>query len=354
MPAAYAKSNARAEADADPLFLLVNSDAEQIVLGSLMIDNRLSAQILGEESFGNGAHGRIWTAIGKLLAQGVQATPVTLKNLFDQDEAPTTVGGAAYLGRLAGAAGPISYALDYAQVVADLHCRRQLIMRCRDAIDDAAKIDFDRPVNEIIACHQGQLAGLTAARSEPFNLIDPTSLLEVPVPDREWIVTDWIPTKRATGLYGSGGQGKTLVAHMLGTACAIGQPWLGLLVRRCRSILMFCEDDDDEMHIRQEAINRLYGCTYADLGDMRWLPRLGESNELMTFEQGRASRTALFAKLLAAAKKFSAKLIVGDTLADIFGGNEVDRGQGRKFVQECLTGLLGRPARRLWRWRILR
>jgi hypothetical protein len=58
-------------------------------------------------------------------------------------------------------------------------------------------------------------------------------------------------------------------------------------------VLQFCEDDLDEMHRRQEDINNHYGCTFADLGAMRWLPRLGEDNVLMSFDNGRAHHTTV-------------------------------------------------------------
>jgi RecA-family ATPase len=145
---------------------------------------------------------------------------------------------------------------------------------------------------------------------------------------------------RATALYGSGGEGKTIVAQILATAGALGKFWLGLPVLRCNSLLFFCEDDLDEMHRRQEDINSHFGCSFADLGAMRWLPRLGEDNALMRFE-GRPYHSPLFDQLLAAAKEHDAKLIITDTLADIFPGNENDRGQARAFAQQAL-GLLAR------------
>lgn len=170
----------------------------------------------------------------------------------------------------------------------------------------------------------------------PFMLIDPATLHGLPVPQRQWLIPDWIPMARATSLYGAGGEGKTLLAQMLATACAIGVLWLGLRVRRCNSVLHFCEDDLDEMHRRQDDINRHYGCTFADLRAMHWLPRLGEDNVLMTFDAGRAHHTSLFEQLLATAKEHQAGLVITDTLADIFSGNESDRGQARVFAQSAL------------------
>jgi RecA-family ATPase len=166
-----------------------------------------------------------------------------------------------------------------------------------------------------------------------LGLVDPSTLQGKMVPERQWLVGDWIPMVRATSLYGAGGEGKTLLAQMLATSCAIGALWLGLRVRKCNSILQFCEDDLDEMHRRQEDINNHLGCTFADLRAMRWLPRLGEDNVLMTFDSGRPIRTPLFDQLLTATKDHNAGLAISDTLADVFSGNENDRGQARAFGQ---------------------
>lgn len=48
--------------------------------------------------------------------------------------------------------------------------------------------------------------------------IDPTSLVDIPIPPRQWLIPDWIPMARASSLYGRGGEGKTLLAQMLATA----------------------------------------------------------------------------------------------------------------------------------------
>jgi RecA-family ATPase len=123
--------------------------------------------------------------------------------------------------------------------------------------------------------------------------------------------------------------------QLLCTAAAIGKLWLGLPVRQCKSVLLYCEDDLKEMHERQDAINRFYGVTFDDLGQMRWLPRLGEDNVMMTFEQGRGTTTTLFHNLLGEVKAFGAQLVIFDTLSDVFAGSEIDRNQARQFVQQC-------------------
>ncbi len=164
-----------------------------------------------------------------------------------------------------------------------------------------------------------------------IDVIDPTSLADIPVPERQWLIRGWIPMARVTALYGAAGKGKTLLAQMLATACALeSQDWLGLQVRQCRSLLFFAEDDRDEMHARQADINAFYGCSFSDLGAMVWVPRLGEDCELMTFEGARAIRAPLFDQILNISREHSAQLIVTDTLSDTFGGNE-NRVQVRRF-----------------------
>src|SRR5215468_7982725 len=120
--------------------------------------------------------------------------------------------------------------------------------------------------------------------AEPLAPVDPSTLDDVPVPQRQWLAQDWVPMRRVTALYGAGGEGKTILGQMLATSCAIGALWLGIQVQRCNSLLLFCEDDLEEMHRRQDDINRHFGCTFADLASIRWLPRLGSDNALMTFD----------------------------------------------------------------------
>jgi RecA-family ATPase len=201
--------------------------------------------------------------------------------------------------------------------------------------DDAETVD-ERSAQQKRNGHAGD-----DQSGEPLAPIDPATLDGAPVPLRQWLVPDWVPMARATALYGAGGEGKTLLGQMLATACAIGVQWLGLPVQRCNSLLFFCEDDLDEMHRRQDDINRHLGCTFADLGAMRWLPQLGADNALMTFSEGRPLRTPVFDQVLDAAAAHGAKLIIADTLADVFSGNENDRGQARAFAQSAL-GFLAR------------
>jgi RecA-family ATPase len=170
-----------------------------------------------------------------------------------------------------------------------------------------------------------------------MHSVDPRLLFGVPVRAREWVVQDWLPAKAVTLLYGDGGVGKTLLAQMLMTSTSVGVPWCGLRVEPCRSFALFCEDDEDELHRRQDAINIHFGLNFSDLEAMRWVSGVGADNVLIRFESdGAPTMTERFDDLVAQATAHGAKLVVVDTAADTFGGSENDRGQVRQFISNAL------------------
>lgn len=161
-----------------------NPQAEQAVLGMLMIDNNSYYRVseyLQPIHFGNAVHGRIFAAIGKLVERGQVANPVSLKTVFDQDEALRDIGGSRYLGCLASEAGPLVNTEDYARAVHDLYLRRQLIAVGEDVVNDAYKQDLDDPAKEQIERFESKLfeLGTTGQISEglrPFKVALTTAI----------------------------------------------------------------------------------------------------------------------------------------------------------------------------------
>ena len=191
----------------------------------------------------------------------------------------------------------------------------------------------------------GPTKGADAGRPEQAvipKLVYPTSLRGHPIPQMEWIVDQWIPRGEVTLLFGDGGVGKTLLAQQLMACTAIGKPWCTLPAVQCRSVGVFCEDDTDELHRRQDAIQRHLQTDFGDtrLDAMCWWTRKGDDNLLCTFDhEGVIRPTAFYLAILETAKELGVGLLVLDTAADLFGGNENDRGQVRQFI-----GLLARMA----------
>jgi hypothetical protein len=167
-----------------------------------------------------------------------------------------------------------------------------------------------------------------------FVILRPSEWTEPP-PPQEWIVKDWIPRGVVTGLYGDGGIGKTLIAQQLLTCVGGGVPWLGLETIQGRGFGMFCEDSRDELARRQCAINAALGVSPEDMANVvEYVSRIGADNLLMTFDgQDTGTLTVTFEALSEALRRFRPDLVVLDTAADLFGGNENARPQVRQFIQ---------------------
>lgn len=180
----------------------------------------------------------------------------------------------------------------------------------------------------------------------PFPYTVASTLEGAPIPERRWLVPDWIPDGQVTMVYGDGGIGKTLLVQQLMTAAALGRDWLGLPVTPRKVFGLFCEDDDEELHRRQALINQSYGCSFADLEmNMAWVSMVGVSTELADFSQyGEHHPTYAYHQLVTTALKFGAELVVTDSLHNVFSGNENIRPLTVWFIrllQDLAQGIAG-------------
>ena len=117
-----------------------NVEAEAALLGALMIDNRLVEDVqlkLRPHHFFEPLHGRIYESILRMTDSNRVANPVTLKPLFDGDEAVREVGGPAYLAQLTGSGAAVIGARDFAMQIYDLALLRALIGVGRDLVEGA-------------------------------------------------------------------------------------------------------------------------------------------------------------------------------------------------------------------------
>lgn len=160
------------------------------------------------------------------------------------------------------------------------------------------------------------------------------SLDGLPVPPRRWHVRGWIPAETVTLLYGDGGTGKSLIALQLLASTALGRPWLGRLVERGVCLFVTAEDSRDEVHRRLDDIARENSVPLSSMTDLHIVSLAGE-DAILAAPDGRSSilvPTALFAALEAQCIVLRPTFVVLDTLADLFGGNEIDRSQARQFI----------------------
>ncbi|MEE9434289.1 MAG: replicative DNA helicase [Sphingorhabdus sp.] len=123
-----------------------NIEAEAAFLGALLIDNRIVEDVsikLTPEHFFEPLHGRIYEQILRLIDRNMLVTPVTLKPLFEADEAMKELGGPGYLVKLTADGAGLIGARDFAQQIYDLALLRELISVGRNLVDDALDTSVD-------------------------------------------------------------------------------------------------------------------------------------------------------------------------------------------------------------------
>lgn len=146
-----------------------NIDAEQALLGAILINNRALenvSELIDSEDFYDPLHARIYETVARLIAAGQLSTPVTLKDYFNDDE---KVGGFTvpqYLGRLASCATSIINAPDYAKTIRELARRRALITIGEQIASAAYEVSVDTPVAMQVETAEAQLFGLSEHRGQ--------------------------------------------------------------------------------------------------------------------------------------------------------------------------------------------
>lgn len=161
-----------------------------------------------------------------------------------------------------------------------------------------------------------------------------STLAGKPVPERDFLVPELIVGGTVNHLSADGGTGKSLLALQLGVAMVTGGLWLNLLPKQGPVVYLSAEDELDELHRRLDDIARHEGVSLADLQDLHLLPMAGEDAVLAAPEAKtkRMTPTAVLRELELLTGHYKARLVVLDTLADVFGGNEIDRYEVRQFV----------------------
>jgi hypothetical protein len=169
-----------------------------------------------------------------------------------------------------------------------------------------------------------------------------------PVP-RRWVVDGWIPQGEVTLIASGPGLGKSLLALQLACSTAIGAPWLGLETRQGSSLFVTCEDDDNEIDRRFFDIKDGFGSPLsAPFHPAMVSSRRHKENRLTQRGQhGVIGLGPYYPDLVGVLAATQPDVLILDTLADFFTGNENDRSEVNWFVKAVLGGLIAASQNRL-------
>ena len=118
-----------------------NIEAEQAVIGSILVSNEIYDEItpiIDAQKFFDPIHVKIFEVIENLISKGLLANPITLKNHFDNNEGLKELGGQEYLIKITKFSTSTKQAVDYANIVQEMHVRRELIKISESVLDQAS------------------------------------------------------------------------------------------------------------------------------------------------------------------------------------------------------------------------
>ncbi|MBL8553704.1 MAG: AAA family ATPase [Phenylobacterium sp.] len=160
-----------------------------------------------------------------------------------------------------------------------------------------------------------------------------SDLLKNPPPSRQWMVRDLIPASQVTELRGDGGGGKSTLALQLCVSVVAEAPWLGMAIEHGGpAFYLASEDDTDELHRRLSAIAGQAGVDRTALNDLHVWPLATEDPALAAPSGQGIGQTQRWAELVEHIERIRPALVVLDSRADVFAGEEINRQQVRAFI----------------------
>lgn len=190
----------------------------------------------------------------------------------------------------------------------------------------------------------------TATTDVPEMQIPPRTPLDWPAmqtqepPQREWLMSFWLPAGHVALLSGKAGIGKTLIAQHIGTSVVLGREYVAHVPRPRRVLMWAGEDDVGELWRRQLAINTLFDTSLADLSEKFFLQSYsGVDMTLAATSYGSLVPTPMMNELRDQVHDYNVDLVIIDNSARVFGGNENERHAVTTFIA-WLEGACGSAA----------
>ena len=130
-----------------------NIEAEQALIGSILVSNDIYDEIstiVEVKKFFDPMHAKIFETIETLIAKGLLANPITLKNYFENHDGLKEIGGQEYLVNVTKFSTSTKQAIDYAKIIHETHVRRELVKISQSVLDNASNAELETSSENLI------------------------------------------------------------------------------------------------------------------------------------------------------------------------------------------------------------
>ncbi len=149
-----------------------NIEAEQAVIGSILVNNEIFDEIntiISNLNFYDPMHQKIFSAIESLIYKGLLANPITLKSYFENDKDELDIP--EYLIKITKFSTSVRQTIEYSKIIYDMFVRRELIKISEQTIDSAKMNDLEINGQNIIEESEKLLFDLAEKGSFSSSLI---------------------------------------------------------------------------------------------------------------------------------------------------------------------------------------
>ena len=149
-----------------------NIEAEQAVIGSILVSNELFDEIntiVSSANFYDPMHQKIFNSIESLIYKGMLANPITLKNYFQNEKDDIDIP--EYLIKITKFSTSTRQAIEYSKIIYDMFVRRELIKISEQTIDTAKQSHLDTNGQTIIENSEKLLYDLAERGSFNSSLV---------------------------------------------------------------------------------------------------------------------------------------------------------------------------------------
>jgi len=312
-------------------------DAEQAVLGGLLIDNGAFDKIgdvVTEGDFYRDDHRRIFRHISRLIEKSKPADVVTVDEAIRTSEDKDKAGGMTYLAALAGNTPSAHNVRRYAEIVHENAERRAIQAAAMSLHDRAGRGDLEDAATEL-----AERVAAIRPKGAQWRVLDLEALSKLDPERPNFLIPDWMPAGYSCLIAGHGGAGKSAIALFLAVCMAAGILFFGLEVARRRVMFLSCEDRESVLHWRLARICSFLGVTLADLSG--WLvivDMVGKDSVLWQRDpRGGGTLTPAYEMLKRRMKAEGIEALFVDGISDTFAGNENDRGDVKRYNNALLA-----------------